>query len=620
MGVVLLLALSVTVRAEQPRIVLGETARVRLQIATVGAPPDARLEMWASTGTVVDVRRESAEKYTAVYEAPPQRYPQVALVLATVHGSPTPERAWLALPLIARERLPVETRPGSRVEISIAGTVFGPVRADASGKARIPVKIPPGVRTAVVRVRDPFGNVNETSSDLRPPPFRRVRLLALRDRASWADADPVRLQVFAIAPDGQPASAADVSVVSDRGEVGKAQETSPGVFEVAFRAPERAGGFATVRATVFGDPDGETARIALLAGPPAQIRLRASPPQISGAGVVEIGADVLDARGNELPVEGMSLASDAFAIEQDGRVARLRVPAAHEGRREIRVLAKSGGVEGALAVPLRSGAPARATILVSDAGVREGQAMEALVELRDSGGNLVPGAALEVDADGARTDPPRELQDGLYSVRVRADFGDAPGPARLRVRAGDARETVRIGIVREEHADGISVGALLGGQSNLSRANAGALQAELSMHPGSRAFELLARAGLLQFAAAHDALTGVAEKGDLRGLSLTVGARASLPIRGPFSAHAAVLVGALRAYGSLAIAAGPAAGLTQGTAQWGPLATAAAGASLRLGTGRAIAEVQLSHAPARGDLAGNLGGLGVAFGYLFPVR
>jgi hypothetical protein len=46
----------------------------------------------------------------------------------------------------------------------------------------------------------------------------------------------------------------------------------------------------------------------------------------------------------------------------------------------------------------------------------------------------------------------------------------------------------------------------------------------------------------------------------------------------------------------------------------------AAGASMRLRRGRAVAELQLSHAPGRGDLSGNLGGVGVCFGYLFALR
>ena len=41
---------------------------------------------------------------------------------------------------------------------------------------------------------------------------------------------------------------------------------------------------------------------------------------------------------------------------------------------------------------------------------------------------------------------------------------------------------------------------------------------------------------------------------------------------------------------------------------------------MRIGSGRAFGEVQLSTAPGRGDISGNLGGLGLSFGYLFALR
>ncbi len=537
MGVLLLLALSVTVRAEQPRLVLSGAARVTLQISAAGAGPDARLEAWVSAGRVVDVQRVSPERFSAVYVPPPQRYPQVAMILATVRDGAKTERGWLALPLVASEKLPVQTKPSSRVELWIGGAVFGPVRTDAAGKARIPAKIPPGVRTAVIRVRDPFGNVNETAFDLRPPPFPRVRLLALRDRASWADPDPVALEIFAVTPDGRPAPAADVSVVVDRGSLGTLQERAPGVFATAFRAPDRAAGPATIRAHVSGDPGGATVTVATLPGPAANIRLTAAPVSIAGAGEVRIGAQVVDGRGNPVAADELRFSVEGATLEQNGAEAIVQVPADHAGRRELVVSATAAAVRGSIAIALREPA-------------------------------------------------------GQESLEI----------------ASEARDSA------------IAVGALVGGQSNLSRANAGSMQAEVSVHPGLRGIELVARGSLLQFVPARAVITGVPEKGELRGVSIAAGARGSLKLRGGFSAHASVLVGALRSYGTLAIDGGPAAGVTQGTAQWGPLLAAAAGVSLWLGRGRVIAELQLSHAPARGDVSGNLGGVGVSFGYLFALR
>jgi hypothetical protein len=618
MGAVLLLAISLALHAEPPRLILGERSRVELEIVAPGAPADARLELWTSAGRIVEVRREKGDLFRAVYQRPKERFPRVALLLAKLHAYGVEDRAWLALPLIASEKLPVHTKPGSRVELRIGEVVFGPVVADAAGNAKVPVKIPPGQGTARVRVRDPFGNVNETSVDLRPPPFPRIRILAVEDRASWAN-PPARLEIFAVLPDGQPAQASDLVLSADRGTLGQAVTKAPGLFEVPYQAPDKAGGAATIRVGLSGEAQKDTAAVAILPGPPARIRLTATPPEIAGAGEVRLAAEVQDGRGNPLNVQAIELSSDAGTVEAKGLTGVLRVPAAHEGRGEIRVTAKGFMVEGTLSVPLRPGPPASASIRLSHETVRDGEALDATVELRDAGGNLVPHAFLEVIAEGARAGAARELGEGLYAIAVLAEPADGPRTARLRVRSGKADEVARIDVVREESIRAVAVGAMLGGQSNLSRANAASLQAEVSAHAGPRPLELVARAGFLQFATASQTVSGVPQRGELRGLSVAAGVRASAPL-GPFAIHGTLLGGMLRSFGSIIVESGPAAGVRQGIAEWGPCASALLGTSMRAGRGRAVAELQLTYAPGHGDLAGNLGGIGVSLGYLYPLR
>jgi hypothetical protein len=533
MGLLTLLALSIVLRADPARVVLRERDRVELQIPVPGASADATVEIWSSVGTVSHLRRESRELFRATWRAPPERYPQVALLSATVRSGGAQERAWLALPLVASETLQITTKPRSRVELSLAGTSFGPVRADRTGKSRVAVLVPPGHRTAQVRVRDPFGNVNETSVDLRPPPFTQVRLLAAADRASWTDAGPVQLEIFAVTAEGRPAAASDLVLSADRGTLGVPQQRAPGVFRVDFRAPDSAGGSAVIRVAVSRDGSGDKATIALLPGPPAQVRLRAQPAELTGPGEIRLSAEVVDGRGNALPADDLRLTSDAGDLEVHGTSAVLRVRETPEATNEIRVQAVSGPAAGSLAIPLRLG-PAQSAL-----------------------------------------------------VRVPRSF---------------------------------SAGLFLGGQSNFARANALSAQAEVSANPGIRGLELLGRAGLLQYAAAHSAIGGISQRGELNGLSLAVGARASLPLRGRFTLHGSLLAGALRSFGAVTLDSGPAAGLRQGTAQWAAMGIAGIGASMRAGSGRAVAELQLAHAPGHGDISGNLGGIGLSFGYLLALR
>src|SRR5262249_55813348 len=170
------------------------------------------VELWAGAGSFAESRHEADGSWRARYRPPRARFPRVVLLLATVRAGGLEERAWLALPLVSSDILSLATKPRSHVEVTIAGAVFGPVVADRAGNAKVPVRVPPGFRTARVHVRDPFGNTNETTFDLRPPPFQRVRLLPSAAEASWADREPVTFEIFAVAADGAPASAADLVV------------------------------------------------------------------------------------------------------------------------------------------------------------------------------------------------------------------------------------------------------------------------------------------------------------------------------------------------------------------------------------------------------------------------
>lgn len=283
------------------------------------------------------------------------------------------------------------------------------------------------------------------------------------------------------------------------------------------------------------------------------------------------------------------------------------------------------------AITLLAGPPAQIRLTAAQTEADAEGDVRVQGEVFDARGNALPGDRLRFSCDGAAlaqegTSAAVHLpgaRDGRSEVRVVAVLDAAQASIALPLRL----QPPQASIAREGGADRIVLGALLGGQSNLSRASAGTLQAELAIDAGlgpgvgsGASVEVLARAGLLQFAAARDNVAGSAETSELRGLSLLAGVRASLPVRGGLSAHLALLAGALRTFGTLAVEGGPGGQFSQATAHWSALGTVAAGASLRLGRGRAIAELQLSHAPARGDVSGNLGGVGVSAGYLFALR
>jgi hypothetical protein len=87
---------------------------------------------------------------------PPVRHPLVAVLAFWVEDGAEPsEVALLRIPLLGKTRLDVSTDAGASVVVEVGGKRFGPVRANASGRARVPVEVPPGVRVAhVLATRD----------------------------------------------------------------------------------------------------------------------------------------------------------------------------------------------------------------------------------------------------------------------------------------------------------------------------------------------------------------------------------------------------------------------------------------------------------------------------------
>ena len=616
----LLATLSLGLRALPERLTLGEADRVELELRVPRGAEAAAVEWWSSVGRIEHPQKKAGGILHATWRAPRERFPQVALILATVRSGDAEARAWLALPLISAEPLTLSTKPGSRVEITVGSATFGPVRADGAGKATIRTRIPPGLRTARVRVRDPFGNVNESAFDLRPPPFRRVRLLASRSVASWSDPDPVMLEIFAVAATGQPARAAELSLSADRGSLGPVEEVGGGVFRVPFRAPGWGSGSAAVTASLPGELASEKVSIELRPGAPAEVKLRSIPAEIRGAGEARVEAVIVDGRGNELPGE-VTFAAEGAELERLGPgAARLRVALAVRG--SVLVRATHGAVSGVLPIPLRVGAPARALVDLASV-LRRGRPAEAIVRLEDQAGNPVPGALLDVEGDGVTPAETRDLGGGRYAVHLFAGtVSRGPAGGRLRVRAGAAAAEARFTVVPDERSDGITAGLFAGGHSNFSHATAGGLTAEIAARPGLPELELLGRTALFGFSAAQTPLASPAQgqRGELRGFALTAGARASVPLGSRLSLHVALTGGALRAFGSLRVVGGPADGVRQGVGSWGPVAEAAGGASMSVSGGRLLAELKWIAAPARGDLGGNLGGPGFSVGYLYVLR
>jgi hypothetical protein len=127
------------VDAEPSRVVLGAGTQVRISVRGSGG----QLHGVASAGTLVPASSD-AGVVRFLWTPPEARAPFIA-VLAFWEGSPLAlgSVTTLSLPCSSRTELAIDTEPGARVTVEIAGAHFGPRRADARGKLRMPVEVAP---------------------------------------------------------------------------------------------------------------------------------------------------------------------------------------------------------------------------------------------------------------------------------------------------------------------------------------------------------------------------------------------------------------------------------------------------------------------------------------------
>ena len=181
-----------SVRAQPDRLSLGPDARAAIEIEGVGDSPPS---LTVNVGRVERLRPAGAGRFVADYVPPAERHPQVAIVAASAGGA----WGWTSIPLVGRGLAVARSAPHARIRVTIGDAAFGPVTADASGEARVPVVAPPGARASPT---------SATSRSISTP---RCCTSTSRSGASMRRpmrAHDVPLRAFVVAPSGAPRPAA----------------------------------------------------------------------------------------------------------------------------------------------------------------------------------------------------------------------------------------------------------------------------------------------------------------------------------------------------------------------------------------------------------------------------
>lgn len=140
----------VTVSWTPERVVLGQDSLVTVEVRV--PPGSGPVRGAASSGAFSQQRVEGGEVRAFQWTPPPVRHPLVAVLAFWLEGGAElpPEWAVVRIPLLGKTQLDVTTDAEASVVVEVAGRRFGPVQADERGRARVPVEVPPGVRSATV--------------------------------------------------------------------------------------------------------------------------------------------------------------------------------------------------------------------------------------------------------------------------------------------------------------------------------------------------------------------------------------------------------------------------------------------------------------------------------------
>ncbi len=324
----------IVIETRPERLVKGRDHGAQLRIAVLDASgnPDgaaAQPVVACSAGAVRDLEAAGPGRFTARYELPPSRHPEVAVLTAVSSRCPlcpTPRAVGAAvLPLAAAIDLPGSTDPHVKVTVTVGDGMFGPVVADENGDFRVPVVVPPGVRFGEGVSVDRLGNRQTQVIDLHLPPVNQIACAAW-PRALPADGHSAS-QIWCVATDatGKPMAQAQLELSARLGRAGGFEPAGGGLFRARYRAPRGGGGGQDRLLCSFpwaGPASRQEVSLALATGAPAELGYALEREPVPFGASKPVRTWCRDDRGDELPAPSGPPGAEVGFVAPDRFVAR----------------------------------------------------------------------------------------------------------------------------------------------------------------------------------------------------------------------------------------------------------------------------------------------------------
>ena len=219
------------------KITLGLDDFVTLTIEQTSGPRTTQLGISSSVGSVENAVNLGNGKFSARYTPPDNRpYPHIALFTITDLENPDNTAAFV-LDQQGKTSFPINSLPDSNVILQIGERDFGPIKTDSSGKASIPIVVPPGVNNAKLIVIN-NGNRTEEPLDLRiPQNVPRINFFPNPPTIPADGKTSVDVQVYVSTTTGKPDKNASLLFKAERGSVTPVQNQGNGVYSVIYTPP-----------------------------------------------------------------------------------------------------------------------------------------------------------------------------------------------------------------------------------------------------------------------------------------------------------------------------------------------------------------------------------------------
>lgn len=441
-------AAGLSLRAEPDRLMLGRDARATIELEGFpGAPPSVT----ANVGRIEGLRSAGGGRFVAEYAPPAERHPQVAIVAASAGDA----WAWTAIPLVGRGLAIARSAPHARIRVTIGGASFGPVTADASGAARVPVVVPPGARFAYHR---------EKPLELNVPPVLHVHVALGRPEAPADAAHDLPLRAFVVAPSGAARAGAPLRVEVSEGRVEGLAEIAPGSWAGTWRlAPGRAG-VARASAALADEPElAASVQLPRPAGPLARLAVQTAGGRVAADGTVPLRVVATDAAGNAVETAPKLHAtlgelSELAPVAPGTWEARLAVPPRIGAIRRLELVARAGAIEGRTELEVAAGPPVELEVSTESASlVADGGAVARVhVLLRDRFGNPADAPVPDVVATRRARIAAEPGGPGVWVVRYRPARAREDAADVLTIRAAGLEGAARLEIVAPERRLGLA--------------------------------------------------------------------------------------------------------------------------------------------------------------------